>query len=264
MQLTLRPARADDHPTFAELFLHLGVPEAPPSRSVFVDSLMATTCVLCRGGEVVGYAHWALYGDLGHLRNIVVDPAMRGRGCGALLMAHVREQVRTSGASRWYLNVKVDNLVAQRLYTREGFAGTMRVWVMRVPWSVVDRLPDPGGHWHIGALDPSQDLQAAALGDLKPERLAQARAAAGEVLLAVHEGAEVRGVAVYVPDRGGAHPTRVVHPRWLGPLLRACRPHATDDKDLVVPVEGDAASAEALRAAGASLVFDLLQMEQRL
>lgn len=53
---------------------------------------------------------------------MVVDPDQRGTGWGrTLLRAAVRHSYRELGAERVWLDVKHDNIRAQRLYDSEGF-----------------------------------------------------------------------------------------------------------------------------------------------
>ena len=61
-------------------------------------------------------------GPAGHLEDFVVRPECRGRGLGARLLAHAIEQARAGGLLRLILLTDGDNLSAQRLYGRAGFA----------------------------------------------------------------------------------------------------------------------------------------------
>jgi len=72
-------------------------------------------------GEVVAYAVlWCIL-DQAELANIAVDPAVRGRGHGGMLLDHVLEVARERGARSVFLEVRESNTVARDLYARRGF-----------------------------------------------------------------------------------------------------------------------------------------------
>jgi [ribosomal protein S18]-alanine N-acetyltransferase len=78
------------------------------------------------GGEVVGYAAlWAVL-DQAELGNIAVAPAQRGRGIGTRLLHTVVERARERGVRELFLEVRVGNAAAQRLYQRHGFEAVGR------------------------------------------------------------------------------------------------------------------------------------------
>ena len=76
-----------------------------------------------RGG-IVGIAHWRRFerpsvGETGiYLDDLFADPAARGRGVGAALIAQLQQIARDEGATvvRWI--TADDNATAQRLYDR--------------------------------------------------------------------------------------------------------------------------------------------------
>ena len=75
-------------------------------------------------GEIVGIAHWRRFarpsvGETGiYLDDLFADPAARGRGVGAALIAQLQQIARDEGATvvRWI--TADDNATAQRLYDR--------------------------------------------------------------------------------------------------------------------------------------------------
>ena len=69
-------------------------------------------------GEVVGYAGLAVVGAEAHVLTIGVTGSAQGRGIGTLLL---RDLLATAGGRTVFLDVRVDNDVAQRLYQRHGF-----------------------------------------------------------------------------------------------------------------------------------------------
>jgi [ribosomal protein S18]-alanine N-acetyltransferase len=72
---------------------------------------------------VVGYAGLAAFGDEAHVLTIGVTGAVQGRGIGTLLL---RDLLAAAGPRTVFLDVRVDNAVAQRLYERHGFVAVGR------------------------------------------------------------------------------------------------------------------------------------------
>lgn len=64
---------------------------------------------------------------LGRLITIDVDPGMRRRGAGHMLLEEVELRFRGMGAAAARLEVSVDNTTAQAFYARHGFARTGRI-----------------------------------------------------------------------------------------------------------------------------------------
>lgn len=58
---------------------------------------------------------------VGAIQNLGVTPSHRGRGLGAILMAHALSGFRQAGVKRVYLEVTAENVGAIRLYERLGF-----------------------------------------------------------------------------------------------------------------------------------------------
>ncbi|MCU1594309.1 MAG: ribosomal protein S18P -alanine acetyltransferase [Frankiales bacterium] len=75
-------------------------------------------------GSVVGYAGLCDYPDEAFVQTMAVGPAQQGRGLGAALLANLLEEAVRRGQTRTLLEVRADNEVAQRLYTRNGFRKT--------------------------------------------------------------------------------------------------------------------------------------------
>lgn len=55
------------------------------------------------------------------LYSIAVDPALRGAGLGARLLADAEAQAHKAGAGALRLEVRVDNAAAIKLYERRGY-----------------------------------------------------------------------------------------------------------------------------------------------
>ena len=72
-------------------------------------------------GQVIGYIGvWLIY-DEGHITNVAVHPDYRQQGIGRRLMEAIEAVCVTKGVKRMTLEVRVSNLVAQRLYRDLGY-----------------------------------------------------------------------------------------------------------------------------------------------
>ncbi len=81
-----------------------------------------TFLVAVHNEKVVGYVIGTLRWDIvGHIINIAVHPDFRGRGIGKALMIEVMKELRRKGAKIFRLEVRVSNVVAQKLYESLGF-----------------------------------------------------------------------------------------------------------------------------------------------
>jgi ribosomal protein S18 acetylase RimI-like enzyme len=89
--------------------------------------------VAAEDDRVVGYAYaalegrdWmALRGEAGALYDIIVDPGMRGRGIGRLLLDATIARLKALGAPQVVLSTADRNEPAQRLFAGAGFRRTM-------------------------------------------------------------------------------------------------------------------------------------------
>lgn len=74
-------------------------------------------------GLVVGHAAAMLDGNVGRVTNVAMDRHHHGRGCGSQLFMTLLDSVLLwTGLDSLALEVRSDNLTAQRLYRRFGFA----------------------------------------------------------------------------------------------------------------------------------------------
>jgi ribosomal-protein-alanine N-acetyltransferase len=76
------------------------------------------------GAEVLGYAGLCVYPDSAWVQNIAVRRSAQGAGLGSLLLDALLAEAGRRGAPQIALEVAADNPVAQRLYSRRGFAVT--------------------------------------------------------------------------------------------------------------------------------------------
>jgi [ribosomal protein S18]-alanine N-acetyltransferase len=72
-------------------------------------------------GELVGWAGIRLVGHEVHIMTIGVVPAARRQGIAIRLLRALLDEARRRGGTVAFLEVRVDNAAAWRLYEREGF-----------------------------------------------------------------------------------------------------------------------------------------------
>lgn len=72
-------------------------------------------------GRVVGYAGLWIILDEGHVTTIAVQPDLRGRGLGELLLVRLVHIAKEMGAERMTLEVRMSNESAQSLYRKYTF-----------------------------------------------------------------------------------------------------------------------------------------------
>ena len=75
-----------------------------------------------QGEVVVGYAGVDRRGEVADVMTIAVAPVAQGQGMGSLLLAWLIDAARSGGAEHLMLEVRADNVAAQRLYSKTGFA----------------------------------------------------------------------------------------------------------------------------------------------
>ena len=77
--------------------------------------------VAVEGDQVAGYAGLCDYPDEAFVQTMAVARSRQGQGIGTLLLEDLLAEVERRGHRRTLLEVRVDNLPAQRLYARYGF-----------------------------------------------------------------------------------------------------------------------------------------------
>ena len=130
----IRPARADDAAALASLATHLGYPADEAAMRARMQRIAAAddyeTFVAERGGAVIGFAgvtwKWSYTDDTprAQLMALVVDPAERGRGTGAALVAAAEEWGRQQGAGGIFVTTALHRERTHRFYERLGYAQT--------------------------------------------------------------------------------------------------------------------------------------------
>jgi GNAT superfamily N-acetyltransferase len=158
--LSVDEARPGDFPRIAELTVDVyvggGLASAEYGRQLAdVDGRAVRARLLVAreaDGRVVGSVALVLEGDFGEItesdeeaafRMLVVDPAVQGRGVGALLVNACLDRARTAGKRRMVISTDPRMTTAHRLYERIGFT--------RLPER--DWTPAPGVDLLVYALD---------------------------------------------------------------------------------------------------------------
>jgi ribosomal-protein-alanine N-acetyltransferase len=95
----------------------------PWTRGNFSDSLQSgyQAQLLTAGTTVIGYFVAMKGVDEVHLLNITVAPALQGQGWGQVLLDALAVWSRGQGAQWLWLEVRVGNARAQRIYEQHGY-----------------------------------------------------------------------------------------------------------------------------------------------
>lgn len=130
-ELAIRDVRVEDAEALAPLITELGRPAAPEQMRARLERVAAHpdyhALVAERGGRVIGMAGMmrGLTFNDDHpsvrLLSVVVDPAERGGGVGAALLAAAEEWARAQGARQVHLTSGMHRQDAHRFYRREGY-----------------------------------------------------------------------------------------------------------------------------------------------
>lgn len=96
----------------------------PWSRQGFADALPmenAFFLVAKEGGQVLGYCGLYMAFDEGEIINVAVAPGFRKRGIADSMLGELLTQAGKKGVHRFFLEVRVSNIPAIRLYEKHGF-----------------------------------------------------------------------------------------------------------------------------------------------
>jgi len=262
LRISIRSATAVDYDHFVRFFTELGVDDPVPTESHWRANQQAKTLIVEHDNHPIGYGFAEALDDVGYVRQIVVDPAYRRQRVGRKLMDALADRLRLAGCTTWRLNVKIDNIAAQRLYEMLGLKIAYRSTALRMPWSAVERLPVTDQAFEVHPIQPADDAVLEAMFDVTPGQLADHRARKGQVLLRI--GARnaavdrVLGLASFAPSFPGAVPFKVADTAVTRVLLQAIRQHARGGAaEVNLVIENDDATAALLRGAGAIVRFEM-------
>lgn len=124
-EMSLREMTWRDIPALAALELELFADDAWSEQTWWAELAVRprrSYVVGEQGGAVVGYAGVDRGGEVADVMTIAVAPAAQGQGLGKVLMDWLIVAARRGGAEFLMLEVRADNVAAQRLYSKTGFA----------------------------------------------------------------------------------------------------------------------------------------------
>jgi ribosomal-protein-alanine N-acetyltransferase len=125
--LTLREMTWRDIPVLVELERELFAGDSWSEQSWWAELAgrpRRSYVVGEQGGALVGYAGVDRGGEIADVMTIAVAPPAQGKGLGAVLLDWLIGEARRGGAEHLMLEVRADNVAAQRLYTKAGFVMT--------------------------------------------------------------------------------------------------------------------------------------------
>lgn len=126
--LALRPMREVD--LEGAMACERAAYELPWSEDVVRECLrVGYNCwVADLGGEIVAHGIMSVGADECHVLNLCVHPQWQGMGLGRRLLRRLLALAREKGADTAFLEVRVSNALARKLYVSEGFCevGTRR------------------------------------------------------------------------------------------------------------------------------------------
>ena len=258
--MLVRPATPLDYLAVAKLFPELMTPDVFPSLERWTAEFLPYTDVLEERDEVVGYLHTQVLGDLGYVRQLVIDPRMRRKGYARALMVHARERFATLGRHTWCLNVKPDNAAAVSLYESLGMRVAYPSNAMDLLW---EKVAPTSSRTEIRTFEAEDDavLERAfsiPRGLIASNRVKPDRVYLKAILPDAGHGENVVGVAVFDRAFPGVYPLSSTEPSFALDLLAAARPYARPSDTFVRILCEDARLSDALLGIGATVTLKLL------
>ena len=261
--MALRPARPEDHAAFARLFVELGVPEPPPSPTVWEAELVPLTWFHDGPEGPLGYVVADVLGDLGYVVQLVVDASVRRQGLGRRILEEVSARFRERGCRRWGLNVKRDNTAALALYGSFGMRPIRESMTLSVSQAQVQALPGaPAGLEVVPVVEADWEPLTEAF-RLMPEKLARFSKRSSHKLLRLAEAGKPGTMRLGMMD--------LRHGGMLFPFFAATPGHARaliedalrreNAGELRVTVTDDVPLTQLLRSAGAKVELDFVELQ---
>jgi ribosomal-protein-alanine N-acetyltransferase len=122
MEISLRAATADDLAAVVAIDnVSFKQPWSPRSFEKALQDEKTDVLVAQSAGRVVGFGVAYAVGDEGEIATLAVDGTARGQGLGERIVRALLELCNRRGARKVFLEVRVSNSSAQRLYERCGF-----------------------------------------------------------------------------------------------------------------------------------------------
>ncbi len=75
------------------------------------------------GGDIIGYGGITVAADSADIENVAVAEPFRCCGAGTAIIAELLKTARARGVKKVFLEVRVSNSAAMRLYLKSGFKG---------------------------------------------------------------------------------------------------------------------------------------------
>ncbi len=121
LELHIRRMEQRDVPAAAQIEQQLF--SQPWSAQAFQESLREDTLFLTAwsGAKLAGYCGMYCYPGEGEITNVAVAPAFQNQGTGRRMLESLLAQARQRGIRRIFLEVRVSNANAIRLYQKLGF-----------------------------------------------------------------------------------------------------------------------------------------------
>ncbi|MCP3058519.1 GNAT family N-acetyltransferase [Myxococcus sp. K38C18041901] len=214
-----RPGRADDYPTYARLFVELGLEDPPPPVSMWEQELASRTFLVEGPGGVVGYTSTEALGVMGYVGQLVVAPTARRQGLGRWMMLRSAERLRTQGCQHWCLMVVRDNTPALELYGSLGMRRARQATDLEVTRAHVATLPEAPRGLRVSPVESSDGEPLTEAFGMIPGKLARFSSLASHQLfkLTRGEGAATERLGVMDLRSGGV----VLYPFFAVSLAHA-------------------------------------------
>ncbi len=259
----LRPGRVEDHADFVRLFGELGLEDPPPPLDVWASGLMKHAYFVDgpEGPRALGIID--VMGDTGHVSTVVVAPGQRGQGLGRLVMEGLAERLRARGCHQWRLYVKPDNAPAVALYSALGMKprklertwGVTREHVATLPLAPEELEVVPVTEADFAPLTEAFGLVPGKLASYATQPMHRSR----RLVDPARPDVWGLGMMDLRPQQGLLFPLCAATPAHARALLEAAFLEVESARELRL-VSGDEPLQALLRAAGARLVLETLEM----
>ena len=94
----------------------------PWSHNIFEECMTNDECwVLEINGRIIGHGIISIGAEEAHLLNVCISPKFQGNGYGRLLVEYLIQRARSQAAVNMFLEVRLSNKVAYKLYEKLGF-----------------------------------------------------------------------------------------------------------------------------------------------